>query len=207
MFSTLVVLLTLAADPTSSSPDSKAPTTASEPTVELVVPERMIEDFLSAASPYKRTLTQDVNVLGFSKKVQLNLRLTDPKVKVTPEAVFVTLTYDLKGPGGITSRGRATPRMVLRVVEGKGLIEGRLTDAKLSAAGGIDIPVDDLIEPVRFPAETSGPLAVGDTKLQAAFRASDVELEKGQVRIKGLWTFKPAETTVSTTASNEDEKR
>lgn len=196
MLSTLVVLLTLAADPGAEPSEAQTAAATADaargPAVELLIPEQMIEDFLTAAVPYKTTVIQNVNVFGFAKKVQLNLRLTDPKVKVTPDAVFVTFAYDLKGPGGITSRGKATPRMDLRVIEGKGQLEGRLTGAKLAATGGLDIPVDDLIEPIRFPAVASGPLSMGDTKLQAEVNATGVELEKGQVRVKGRWTFAPA---------------
>ncbi len=202
MIAPFVILVMLAAEPAVSGASQSAAEPAesevtSEPSVELLIPQEMIEEFLVAATPYTRIITRDVNVLGFSKKVQLNLRLTEPKVKVTEKGVFVTFAYDVRGPAGTSARGRATPQMELRIIKSKGIVEGRLTGAKLSAAGGVDVPMDDLIEPLRFPAATSGPLVMGDTKLEAKIHATDVVLETGNVRVKGRWSFAPGAATVA----------
>lgn len=191
MIPALLVSVLLAADPVAAAPES--PASEAPPELELVIPAKMLESLLEAAAPFERKITQQVVLMGFSQKVNVDLRLTSPRVEVTPKGVRVTFDYVLKGPGGITSRGRATPKMELRPIPDKGIIEGRLTGAKLSATGGIEVPVEDLLEPVQIPASASGPLVLGDKKIQAEGRAREVVLEDGLIRVRGTWDFKRAE--------------
>lgn len=178
----LIALVVLGAEPSSKA-------AADEPELEIVIPERMLEDFLVAAAPFDQTLTREVAVLGFTRSVKLDLTLTNPKVKVTPAGVVVTMDYLLRGPGGVTSKGVATPKLDLKAVEGKSLLEGRLSGAKLSATGGIELPVEELLEPIQFPAGATGPIPVGNSVVEAQAHAREVLLEKGKVRVKGAWSF------------------
>lgn len=176
-----------------------SPAAPSAPPMELVIPEQMLQDLLQAAAPYHRTVKEKMELLGFSQTVTLELTLTHPKVKVTPQGVLVTLDYDLVGPGGVTSKGQATPKLELRAVPEKNEIEGRFTGGKLSATGDLQITIDDLLDPVHLPAGTTGPLELGDTQVIATGRAREVVLEPGQVRVRGEWKFeKPAATSKKT---------
>lgn len=190
MIATLLVLSTLAAEPSVPAESEPAVEAKAAPQLELLIPQQMIEDFLAAAMPYERTVNQQVGAFGIMQTVKVHLRFTHPRVSVTPKGVVVTMDYVLKGPGGVTSRGRATPRMELRALNDQNLIEGKLTGARLSATGGINIPMDDLMEPVRFPAGADGPLDVGGKKVIAQGRAREVVLEDGVVRVRGDWEFK-----------------
>lgn len=190
--SALVTLLVLGAGPHASA--TRAHARAADPELEIVIPERMLEEFLVAAAPFERTITRDVGVLGLTRTVSLDLTLTKPKVKVTPAGIQVTLDYWIRGPGGISSKGQATPTLQLRAVDGKGLLEGKLTGARLSAAGGIELQMDDLLEPIQFPVAVMGPIPVGDSVIDAQTVARDVILEDGKVRVKGAWEFKKPKT-------------
>src|SRR5690606_24267675 len=110
MISTLLVLATLAAEPAAAAKaaapaaapaaaTSEAPTAAapSGPAFELLIPEQMIEDFLVAASPYQRTITENIELFGMTKKVRVDLTFRNPKVKVTPKGVLVTMDYEAHG--------------------------------------------------------------------------------------------------------------
>jgi len=156
--------------------------------LEMVVPERMLEDLLQAALPVTRTVTRDVALLGFSQSVELKVTLKNPKVKVTPAAIYVALDFDVSGPGGIATSGQATPRFELTVLDGKDLVEGKLTGATLGASG-VELPVTDLVEPIHFPAGASGPIDAAGVTVQCEGAARKIVLEKGQVRITGGWHF------------------
>jgi hypothetical protein len=191
----LLLLVLLATSPVPPPAPDEAPpkdtATPPEPELEWVIPQQMLEALLVAAAPFDRVIHQDVSMLGMSRKVRLDLRLTRPRVQVTPAGIRVTFDYDLRGPAGLSSRGQATPRLELRALEGRGLLEGRLTGAKL-AATGVEIPMEDLMDPVRIPASLEGPLELGTSRVLAALHAREVVLEEGRVRVRGGWSFQRA---------------
>lgn len=201
MLLSLLALTVLAADPvaasTSTAPTAGKSTEANRPRLELVIPEQMLEDFLEAAAPIRRTATQKLEVLGMTQSLEFNLTLTHPRVKVKPKGVFVTMDYDLRGSGGFASNGRATSRLDLRVVPDKNVIEGRLLDTQLSGTD-LTIGLDELLEPILIPAGASGPLELGDNQVIATGRTREIVLEQGLVRIRGDWEFKkPSKSAAS----------
>ena len=207
MFCTFALITALAASPSSgaarSKPNAPAASARAGTQLEVLIPERMLEDFLQAAAPFERTIQRQIGAFGLGRTVDLHLRLTNPKVKVTPEAIYVTLDYQLTGPGGLSSTGRATPKMVLRPLPDSGLLEGRLTGASLSVTGGLEIPTEELVDPVQFPASASGPLEVGEATVMAEGRARDVVLEPGRIRVKGAWSFSRAPATAGAGAETK----
>ncbi len=178
------------------------PESAPAPAPELVLPEGMLQSLLEAAAPFNHVMDEEVSVLGISRKVRLDLRLTRPRVAVAPDGVRVTFDYDLRGPAGMSQRGQLTPKLELRPLEGRGVIEGRLTGARLSATG-MEIPLDDLFDPVHLPALAEGPLDVGGTSVQAAVEAKEIVLEPGQIRVKGAWRFAKAPPKSRATTATE----
>lgn len=198
----LLVLVLLAATPDAGAPAEPAPPSEAAaapapaeapaaPELELVLPERMLEEFLVAAAPFDRVIHHEASVLGMSRRVRLDLRLMRPRVKVTPAGIRVTFDYDLRGPAGLSARGQVTPRLQLRALPEKGVLEGRLTDARLSASA-VEIPVEDLMDPVLLPVLAHGPLDVGPSRVQAEVAAREVVLEEGRVRVLGRWSFSRA---------------
>ncbi|MBX5483952.1 MAG: hypothetical protein IRZ16_19180 [Myxococcaceae bacterium] len=196
MIAPILVLAALAAGPSPrdrkpapAATRSAAAETPRPSSLELVIPEKMIEDFLLAASPYERTITTEIALLGLTQRVQVNLIFRNPRVKVTPKGVLVTMDYEAHGPGGLSSRGTATPRLELRALPDQDVLEGRLTGAKLSGTGDLEIGIDELIEPVRIPAGISGPIDLDGKQVIAQGHAREVVLEDGVVRVKGDWSF------------------
>src|SRR4051812_12553690 len=101
MLSSLVVVCALAAAPSPSKPVEKRVEAPAGPPFETVIPERALEDFLAAAMPLRKLVTQDLEVLGFSQKVNLDVTLSHPHVRVTPAGIGVTLDFHVEGPGGL----------------------------------------------------------------------------------------------------------
>ncbi len=206
--SSLLVAALLTATPPSTKPTPKkeaTPAAAPAPVVppfEVLIPEKMLEDFLWAAMPLKRTVDQEVGLLGFSQRVNLDVTLSRPRVRVTPSGIKVTLDFHVEGPGGLTADGVTTPRFELSVLEAQHLLEGKVTGATISETG-LELPLDAVVPPVRFPAGAMGPVQVGDATVQAEAWAREVVLEEGQARVKGTWVFKKAEPPKAARSGSE----
>lgn len=199
MLTALLTAAVLAATP-AKAPARKEPGAAaaaqapapSVPPFEVLIPQKMLEDFLWAAMPVKRSVTEDVEVLGMASKVNLEVTLSRPRVHVTPAGIGVTLDFHVDGPAGLSADGVTTPKFELTVLEGQHLLEGKMTGATISETG-LELPLGDVVPPVRFPAGAMGPVQVGDVTVLAEAWAKEVSLEDGQVRVKGTWTFKKPE--------------
>ncbi len=198
--SALLVLALLASSsdapmPLPATAQASAPVEARETArpaeLELIIPERLIEELLTAAAPFDRVIHQEVAAFGLTQRVRLDLRLMRPRVKVAKEGVRVTFDYDLRGPAGLSARGEVTPLLQLRALPGRGVLEGRLTGAKISATA-LEVPLDDLVDPVLIPAMAEGPMEVGPQTVHAELSAREVVLEEGRVRVLGAWLFRKA---------------
>jgi hypothetical protein len=152
-----------------------------------VIPEKMIEDLLSAAAPFDRELKKNAGFLG---DVKFNVRLKNPRVNVTPTGIHVTLDYFVSSASGLGTNGTARPRLELNPDGDSGNLIARLVDATISSTG-ITLPLEQAVEPIRLPTSATGPLQLGGRSVEASGRAERVVLEEGRVRVIGSWSFKP----------------
>lgn len=157
---------------------------------ELVISEALIGAMVTAMMPYDTVLEQEVGALGFTKTIIVNVHLSNPRTKVTASGVIVTLDYTTDG--AFAKSGIATPTMILTPVPSKGIIEGRLVKSGVTLPGGIELPIEDLVEPIEIPAVIPQQIEVGDKTIAAEARMTEVLLEDGRIRVRGDATFKPA---------------
>lgn len=172
-----------------AAPDAGVTTDAESdaPGFEMILPEKMIEDLLSAAAPFDREVKKNAGFLG---DVRFNVRLKNPRVKVTPSGIHVTLDYYVSSASGLGTSGTARPRLELKPDENSGDLIARLVDATISSTG-ITLPLEQAVEPIRLPASATGPLQLNGRTIEASGRAERVVLENGRVRVIGSWSFRP----------------
>jgi hypothetical protein len=152
---------------------------------EVTVTEEALTELLASLAPITRTVQQG--------PLTLHVRFTDPVVKVTPKAIGVTMKYRATDSGGLIDvSGVATPEMVLRAVRAKRIFEGRLVRSGITLPGGIELPVDGLVDPIVLPAIVTQPISLGEARADATAQGTDVVLEKGKVRISGVVSFAKA---------------
>lgn len=184
---TLAALAVLLASPDAGTATDVEP----EPDVpgfEMVLPEKMIEDLLSAAAPFDRDIKRNAGFLG---DVRFSVRLKNPRVRVMPNGIFVTLDYSIGSASGIGTSGTARPRLELKPDGDSGDLMAKLVDATLSGTG-VSVPLDQVVDPIKLPASAAGPLQLGGRNIDASGRAERVVLEDGRVRVIGSWKFRPA---------------
>ncbi len=180
------MLFVLLAGP-SAAPAKAAPA----PGFEVVFSESLLDAMLKAAAPFEQQVEQEVGALGFTKTIVVNVKLTDPVVVVKKDGIKVTLNYQVNDPSGMLNKsGVATPEMQIVPVAG-GNFEGRLVKSGLMLPGGVELPVEDMVEPIELPGVIAEEIDLGDKIVNAEAKASEVILEDGKVRVKGTIAFKP----------------
>jgi len=157
---------------------------------ELVISEALIGAMVAAMMPYDAVMEQEVGALGFVKTITVNVHLSNPRTKITPAGVVVTMDYTTDG--AFTKSGVATPTMTLTPVPSKQIIEGKLVRSGVMLPGGIEMPIEDLVETIEIPAVIPQQIEVGDKTIAAEARMTEVLLEDGRIRVRGDATFKPA---------------
>jgi len=169
-----------------------APPAAKAPAFEVTFSEALLDAMLKAAAPFEETVEQEVGALGFTRTVSVNVLLTDPVVSVKKDGIKVTLNYRVTDPSGMLNKsGVATPEMQIVAVPAKNGFEARLVRSGLVLPGGIELPVENLVEPIELPGVISEEVDLGEKLVTAEAKASEVLLEDGKVRVKGTVTFKP----------------
>ena len=184
----------LVAAPAGSPAPSPAPASvpAKAPGFEVVLSEALVGAMLTAVMPYETVMEQEIGALGLTKTVQVNVRLSNPRTRVTREGVKVTVDYVLNGGGGMFDRsGTATPTLTLTPVPARRVIEGRLTNSGVFLPGGIELPLESLVEPIEIPAVVPQEVEAGDKVIAAEARMTEVVLEDGRIRVRGTATFRP----------------
>lgn len=195
-FLSLTLLAASAATPTPAPKPAATPAPAAaapKAGFELVVSEALIGALVTSMMPYETVMESEVGVGAFTKTISVNVRLTNPRVKVTPQGVKVTVDYATDDASGVlTKSGTAVPTMTLTPVLSKGIIEGRLVRSGVMLPGGIELPIEDLVEPIEIPAVIPQQIEAGDKLVNAEARMTEVVLEEGRVRVRGETTFKAA---------------
>lgn len=182
-----------AATPAGTSKPAPVPAAGAAPSFEAVISEAVIASMLTAMMPYDAVMEQEVGALGFTKVVQVNVRLTDPKVKVAKDGIKVTVNYALSSPSGMFNQaGTAYPQMTLTPVPSKQMIEGRLVKSGVTLPGGMELPIEDLVDPIEIPSVLPQEVELGEKNVIAEARMNEVLLEDGKIRVKGDVVFKPA---------------
>lgn len=198
---TTAVLALLLAAPLAAPPASPAPTAAPAPpaaakaaaSFEMLISEALIGALVTSMMPYDAVMEQEVGVLGLTRTVRVDVRLTNPRVKVTAQGVKVTVDYTANDASGMLSRaGTAVPTMTLTPVPAKQVIEGRLVRSGVMLPGGIELPLEDLVDPIEIPAVIPQQIDAGGKLVGAEARMTEVILEEGRIRVRGDATFKPA---------------
>lgn len=187
----LLTLITLAAAPVADAGVDDSAPVESAPAFELVIPEKMLQDLLEAAAPFDRDIKRSVQVMGFSQDVTVSVRLSKPKVAISPSGVRVTMNYALaSGSGLIGTSGVITPRLELKPDAKTGDLVARMVDASMSSTG-VSVPLEDVVDPIHIPASTNGPLDVGGRNVDASAKITRVALDDKTIHVFGSWTFKP----------------
>lgn len=190
MLQTIFAAVLIGAAPAASPTASPKP--AAAPGFEITFSEAMLGSLLTAAAPIEEDVEQEVGMLGLTRTLQIHVKLTDPVVRVQKDGIKVTMNYHLTDPSGfVNQKGVATPEMQIVPVPAKKIFEGRLVRSGLMLPGGIELPIDNLVDPIEIPSVIPQDLDVGSKVLAAEARASDVILEDGRVRVRGTVTFKP----------------
>jgi hypothetical protein len=159
---------------------------------ETVLSEQVIGALLSASAPFDETMEQEIGILGISKTVTLSIHLSEPKVKVSPDGVHVTMNYHVTDDSGVLDQsGVAMPLLQITPVPAKQTLEARLTHSGVVLPGGIELPVESLVDPIEIPAVMMEDVDLGSKVLVAEVHAREVINEEGHVRIRGDVTFRP----------------
>lgn len=188
MYALTFAALALLAAPATPAPAKGAPA----PGFEATFSEALLDALLKAAAPFEEQVEQEVGALGFTRTVVVNVKLTDPVVVVRKDGIKVTLNYQVTDPSGMLNKsGVATPEMQIVAVPAKNAFEGRLVKSGLVLPGGLELPVEDMVEPIELPGVIAEELDLGEKIVNAEAKATDVLLEDGRVRVKGTVTFKP----------------
>lgn len=158
---------------------------------ELLVSEALLGALVTSMMPYDAVMEQEVGAFGLTKTITVNVRLTNPRVKVTPQGVKVTLDYAADDATGVFSKaGTAVPTMTLTPIPSKQVIEGRLVKSGVMLPGGIELPLEDLVDPIEIPAVIPQEIDAGGKIVAAEMRMTEVILEEGRIRVRGDATFK-----------------
>lgn len=157
---------------------------------EMTISEALIGAMVSAMMPYDTMVEQEVGALGITRTIQVNVHLSNPRTKITPAGIVVTLDYTTDG--AFAKSGTATPTMTLTPIPSKQIIEGKLSRSGVMLPGGIELPIEDLVEPIEIPAVIPQKIEAGDKTIAAEARLTEVILEEGRIRVRGDATFKPA---------------
>ena len=190
----LVILLGAApaASPTASPKPPAQQAAAPASGFEITFSEALLGSLLTAAAPIEEDVEQEIGMLGLTRTVQVHIKLTDPVVRVQKDGIKVTMNYHLTDPSGfVNQRGVATPEMQIVPVPSKKIFEGRLVRSGVMLPGGIELPLDNLVDPIEIPSVIPQDIDVGSKVLAAEARATDIVLEDGRVRVRGTVTFKP----------------
>jgi hypothetical protein len=191
----LLVLLAGSAAAAPQASKTPAPAAASAPgsnaTFEGFFSEQLLAAMLTAGAPYEQAMEEEVGVGPFSKTVHVDVKLTDPKVKVQKDGIHVTMSYQVTDPSGLlNTSGIATPLMQITPIPGKNVFEAKLTSAGVTVAG-VELPLEDALDPIELPAVYPDELDLGDKTVTAEAHATDLILEDGRVHVKGYVLFLP----------------
>lgn len=160
--------------------------------VETILPESVLASLLVAAAPFDETMEQEVGGFGFTHTVELKVHLSDPKVHVAADGIHVTMNYHLQDASGvIDTSGVATPLLQITPIPAKQILEARFTHSGVTMPGGIELPLEDLVDPIEIPAVMPQDVDVGTKTVTAEFRVTEVTLEEGRVRLRGTMAFRP----------------
>ncbi len=160
--------------------------------VETILPESVLAALLVAAAPFDETMEQEVGGFGFTHTVELKVHLSDPKVHVAVDGIHVTMNYHLQDASGvIDTSGVATPLLQITPIPAKQILEARFTHSGVTMPGGIELPLEDLVDPIEIPAVMPQDVDVGTKTVTAEFRVTEITLEEGRVRLRGTMAFRP----------------
>lgn len=183
------------AAPPASPAASPAPA-AVRPSFEVTLSEALLGALLSSVMPYQTEMEQEIGAFGLAKTVRVDVTLSNPRTKVTPQGVKVTLDYVLKSETSVLNRsGTAVPTLTLTPVPERKVIEGRLVRSGVMLPGGIELPIEDLVEPIEIPAVIPQEIEAGEKTVAAEARLTEVILEEGRVRVRGEAAFTPVKAT------------
>ena len=159
------------------------------PNMEFVVTEKLLTEFLVAASPIERALSSSATGLDAA---DLRVTFSNPKVHITNAAIKVTMDFRLHdGSGMIDVSGVASPDLRLVPVPAKKIIEARFSHLTVSLPGGIALPLEGQIEAINLPGVWNTEVSFGERTLLCEATATDVVPEMGQVRLRGHARFTP----------------
>jgi hypothetical protein len=159
---------------------------------EVTVSEAALEALLRAAAPIEHKVVQEVGVLGFTRKVEISVRLTEPRVRVSEKGISARMNYQLTDAGGaMETSGVATPELVIRPTADGTAFEARLTRLGIHLPGGLELGGEEYLEPYLLPATIPQELELGPKRVRAIAKGQQVVTEHAQVRIRGTLTFEP----------------
>lgn len=175
-----------------SAPAASSAKTGPAPAFEAIFSEALLDAMLKAAAPFEETVEQEVGALGFTRTVIVNVKLTNPVVSVKKDGIKVTLDYHVTDPSGMLNKaGIATPEMQIVAVPSRNVFEARLVKSGLMLPGGLELPVEDMVDPIELPGLITEEVDLGDKIVNAEAKATEVILEDGKIRVKGSVVFKP----------------
>ena len=120
------------------------------------------------------------------------MQLTNPKVHVAADGVHVSLDYHLTDASGLVdTTGVATPLLVITPIPAKQVLEAKFTHSGVALPGGVEMPLEELVDPIEIPAVIPQEIDVGGKTVVAEMHASEVLMEEGRIRLRGTVTFKP----------------
>lgn len=181
-----------------ASPVATPPAASARPTFEVTLSEALIAALVASVMPYETVIEQEIGAFGLAKTVQVDVRLSNPRTKVTPQGVKVTLDYVLTSETPMLNRsGTAVPTLALTPVPSRQIIEGRLVKSGITLPGGLELPIEDLVEPIEIPAVIPQEIEAGEKTISAEARLTEVILEEGRVRVRGDAVFKPGKPAVA----------
>ena len=180
-----MLLATAAATPAKAAAAPAAPSG-----FEAFVSEQTLAGLLAAAAPWHDTESQDYDVLGMTKTVTLDVTVSDPVLHVAHDGLHLDVNWHVRSASGVVdANGVAHPDLQVVAVPGKNVFEVKVVRANVELPGGIDLPLEQVIDPIELPAVIPQDLDVGDKTVPAEVRLSDVVPEDGRLHLRGTVVY------------------
>jgi len=172
---------------TAAAAPAKPPAPAPAPTgFEAYVSEATLGGLLSAAAPWHQTTSQDYDVLGMTKTVTLDVTVSDPVLRIARDGLHLDVAWHVRSASGVLdANGVALRDLQITAVPAMSAFVLKLVRANVDLPGGIDLPLEQVIDPIELPAVIPQDLDVGDKTVPAEVHLSDVVPEDGRLHLRG----------------------
>ncbi len=156
------------------------------PSVDIDISQESLQGLLEAMAPIENSAT----IRFGGARIKVFLRLSEPKVEVTPEKILISAKYEARDENGlIRLNGVAHPEMEIVKAPNRPRFQGKMKRSGILLPGGIDLPIENFVPPINLPATYSNQFRLRDKTVTANSEVKRVTLVKGKIRLHCDVTF------------------